>query len=344
MTSLARPQAGKQSFSSMWTQMYPPKPTYTRDSIPDLSGKVYLVTGANSGVGKETAGILYSKNAKVYVAARSETKAEAAMASIRESWPASTGSLVFLPLDLADLGAVGEAARRFQSLEERLDVLFNNAAVQALADTDGSHNRTAQGHEVHLGVNVLGPFLLTKLLTPLLAATARLPGTQPGSVRVVWVSSMGTETIGEKSRGLSSDYASYWPLMSPLERYGLSKAGNWLHGVEFARRHADDGIMSLPINPGHLSSELYREGGFVFRGVLKAVALYPPVYGAYVELFAALSPDLTMKDSGAWVVPWGRLYPIREDLLSATKSEAEGGNGNATKFWEWCEDLVKDYV
>ncbi|KAF0329258.1 short-chain dehydrogenase [Colletotrichum asianum] len=343
MAIASRPPIGKQSLSSFLTQMYPPKPSFTRENIPDLSGKVYIVTGANSGVGKETGQLLYSKNAKVYVAARSETKANDAIAAIREAWPGSTGSLEFLHLDLSDLGNVRTAAQHFLAQEERLDALINNAAIQALKDTKGE-TKTAQGHEMHLGVNVLGPFLFTRLLTPILKATASKPGTGKGAVRVVWVSSMGTETIGEKSRGLSPDYVDYWPLMSPLERYGLSKAGNWLHGVEFARRHATDGIMSVPVNPGHLSSELYREAGFVFRAALKAMALYPPVYGAYVELFGAVSSDLTMKDSGSWVVPWGRLYPIREDLLEATRPEEKGGNGHAAKFWDWSEEQVKGFL
>ncbi|KAI1298196.1 hypothetical protein F5Y03DRAFT_398198 [Xylaria venustula] len=337
-----RPAVAKQPFSSMWTQMYPPKPSYTEKNVPDLRGKVYIVTGANSGVGRETAQILYSKNAKVYIAARSEAKAGNAIAAIRKAYPESTGSLVFLHVDFADLAVVRAAALRYLSLESKLHALFNNAAVQALADTGGSQNKTVQGHEIHLGVNVLGPFLLTRLLTPALVDTARLES--PGSVRVVWVSSMGTETIGEKCRGLSSNYVNYWPLMSPLERYGLSKAGNWLHGVEFARRVEEDGIMSVPVNPGHLASNLYREGGTIFKFVLKLVALYPPVYGAYVELFAALSPELTMKDSGSWVVPWGRLYPIRKDLLDATKSETEGGNGHAREFWDWSEEQVKEFM
>lgn len=297
------------------------------------------------------------------MAARSEAKAKQAIADIQQAAPQSRGALVFLPLDLADLGSVRRAAQIFLEAETRLDVLLNNAAVQALADTDGSKTRTAQGHEVHLGVNVLGPFLLTRLLTPALVATAKQSQTPPGAVRVVWVSSMGTETIGEQSRGLSADYVNYWPLMSPLERYGLSKAGNWLHGVEFARRHAADGILSMPVNPGHLDSELYREGGFVFKTALKALALYPPVYGAYVELFAAFSPTLTAKQSGSWggfltpfvftshtnrfaiiVIPWGRLYPIREDLVEATKSKAEGGNGHAAEFWDWCEEKVTEFL
>ncbi|XXH02068.1 hypothetical protein Hte_008433 [Hypoxylon texense] len=293
-----RPRIGKQSFKSMWTQMYPPKPTFKEENVPDLSDRVYIVTGASSGVGKETARILYSKNAKVYIAARSEARVSGAIAGIQEAHPKSFGSLVYLPLDLADLASVRAAALRYLALESKLHALFNNAAVQALGDADGSKSKTVQGHEVHLGVNVLGPYLFTRLLTPLLVSTARL--LPPGTVRVVWVSSMGTEAVGEMSRGLSPDYVHYWPLLSPLERYGTSKAGNWLHGVEFARRHAQDGIMSVPINPGHLASDLYRDGGTIFKTVLKTVALFPPVNGAYVELYAAFSPELTMKHSGDW--------------------------------------------
>ena len=254
------------------------------------------MTGSSSGVGKEVARILYAKNAKVYMAARPGPKASAAMSSIQEVVPKSTGALVLLPLDLADLAGVRKAAEEFLSKETSLHALINNAAVQALQDVNGSA-RTAQGHEIHMGVNVLAPFLFTRLLTGVLAATARQE--PPATVRVVWVSSMGTETIGEKGRGLSPGYVDFWPLMSPLERYGLSKAGNWLHGVECARRFADDGIASFPINPGHLKSDLYREGGSLFKFALRPV-LYPPTYGAYVELFAALSPTLALKDSGTW--------------------------------------------
>jgi retinol dehydrogenase-12 len=230
------------------------------------------------------------------MAARPGPKASAAMKSIKEAVPKSAGALISLSLDLADLAAVRKAAQEFLSLEDRLHGLINNAAVQALNDKDGKE-KTVQGHEIHLGVNVLAPFLFTRLLCGVLTATAGRE--RPGAVRVVWVSSMGTETIGEKGKGISQDYVDYWPLMSTLERYGLSKAGNWLYGVEFARRYTADGILSFPVNPGHLSSDLYREGGSLFKFALKAV-LYPPIYGAYVELFAALSPALTLQDSGSW--------------------------------------------
>ena len=189
---------------------------------------------------------------------------------------------------------------------------------------------------------------------------------------MVWVSSLGTELVGEKSYGLSLDYLNYWPALTPLERYGVSKAGNWLHGVEFARRYQAEGVVSVPCNPGHLRSDLYRESGIVFRTMLNLLFTYPSINGAYTEIFAGLSPEITMRESGEWgeffvsllyslmyrpersyilltretntaVVPWGRLHPIRQDLLDATKTEAEGGNGHAKTFWEWTEDQVRSY-
>ena len=241
--------------------------------------------------------ILYSKNAKVYVAARSEDRANRAIADIKKTWPRSKGKLTFLHLDLADLSTIKSTVERFTSQESKLHVLFNNAGVQALKNTDGSI-KTAQGHEIHLGVNVIGVFLLTKLLTPILVTTAK--SEPPHSVRVVWVSSMGTEMVGEKSYGISLDYLKYWPSIGPLERYGLSKAGNWLHGVEYARRHQSNGVISVPCNPGNLQTDLYREGGRLFRAALGAIALFPPINGAYTELFAGLSPTITMKETGEW--------------------------------------------
>lgn len=296
------PKPPKLPWSSYFTQMYPPKPAFTEKNVPDLGGKVYIVTGSNTGVGKEVAQILYSKNAKVYMAARSENKAKSAIADIQKAWPQSKGSLIFLHLDFADLSTIKPAVERFTSRESKLHVLFNNAGVQALND-DGSV-KTAQGYELHFGVNIMGPFLLTKILTPTLVATAK---SEPANtVRVVWVCSLGTEVTGEKSHGITLEYINYWPSLSPLERYGVTKAGNWLHGVEFAKRYEADGVVSVPCNPGHLRSDLYRDGGWIFRAILNTLVLFPPVYGAYTEIFSGLSPTITIKDSGKW----GKWLPI----------------------------------
>lgn len=205
---------------------------------------------------------------------------------------------MYLHLDLTDLASVRASALHLLAQEQTLHVLFNNAAVQSLKDTQDNTTTTAQGHEVHLGVNVLGPFLFTRLVTPLLTATARLE--PPDTVRVVWVSSMGTEVVGERARGMTAKYVEYWPRLSPLERYGVSKAGNWLHAVEFAARHGRDGVLGVPCNPGHLRSDLYRESGRWLKAFLDTVVLQPPLYGAYTELFSAFSPAITAEKNGSW--------------------------------------------
>ncbi|KAI0023055.1 putative short-chain dehydrogenase [Xylariomycetidae sp. FL0641] len=323
-------------------QMFPPKPQYTEKDLPDLSGKVYIVTGSNTGIGKELSRILYSKNATAYLAARSEAKANAAIDDIKKSHPGSEGSLVFFHLDLNDLSTIRASAERFLSMESRLDVLFNNAGIQNFVENP--YPKTAQGYECHLGVNCLGTFLFTKLLTPMLVATAQKESSPPGSVRVVWVSSSATELGGTKSTGIDMDNLDYHVEKPYMDRYCMSKAGNWLHGVEFARRYEADKVVSVPLNPGNTSSDLFRGNtDFIIRfaGIVLA---YPVINGAYTELYAGLSPDITLEKTGSWVVPFGRIFPIRNDLLEATKPKDEGGNGTAARFWEWSEEQVKPYA
>jgi NAD(P)-dependent dehydrogenase (short-subunit alcohol dehydrogenase family) len=116
-------------FKSAWTQFFPPKPNFTDKDIPaDLQGKVYMVTGANSGMGKELTRVLYAKNATVYVACRSEEKGNKAIAEIQKAAPKSKGSLVFLSLDLADLATVKAAAQSFLAQEPRLHILSTTLA------------------------------------------------------------------------------------------------------------------------------------------------------------------------------------------------------------------------
>ncbi|KAI8953890.1 short-chain dehydrogenase [Xylaria longipes] len=331
---------GGSHFSSMWTQFFPPKPTFTEKNLPDLIDKVYLVTGSTAGVGKQLAQLLYSKNVKVYIAARSEGKANEAIQDIKKSHPSSSGALIFLHIDLNDLSSVKASAERFLSMETKLHVLFNNAGVQNL--NRGAN--TAQGYEHHLGINTIAPFLFTKLLTPILARTARAEMSTPGSVRVIWVSSQGTELTGLKSVGLDIDNLDYHDDASDIVKYGLSKVGNWLHGVEYAKRHKADGIISIPLNPGNLTSDLYRDNKQLGIGIAIKLMGHPPINGAYTELYAGLSPDITMEETGSWVIPFGRIAEIRKDLQEAALPEAEGGNGTAAKFWDWTEEQVKQYI
>ncbi|MCJ1249411.1 hypothetical protein MMC30_006635, partial [Trapelia coarctata] len=218
--------------------MFPPKATLTEENLPDQSGKVFIVTGSSSGVGEQLASILYQHHAKVYVAVRSEEKAAKAINGIRASHPNSKGQLVFLHLDLADLTTIKKSAEDFKSKEQRLDVLWLNAGVM----TPPQGSKTAQGYELQLGTNNLGHFLFTKLLHPVLAETAKTA--PPNSVRVVWVSSSAAEfapkpaIIFENIDYKKKDEGAWI-------KYGRSKAGNVIHGAEFARRAKGEGVVSV---------------------------------------------------------------------------------------------------
>jgi len=319
------------------SQLYPPKPSFTEENIPELKGKIYIVTGANTGVGKELAQLLYAKNAKVYVAARSQEKATKAIEDIKMAAPQSSGDLVFLSLDLADLSTIKKSAQEFLSKESKLHVLFNNAGVMNPAQ--GS--KTAQGYELQLGVNDIGTFMFTKLLTPILVETAK---TEPkGTIRVVWVASSAAEGMSPPG-GVNMDNLDYHEDKAAMHKYGVSKAGNYFHATEFAKRYRAAGVVSIPLNPGNLNSDLWRTQGSLSSKFLRTFVLHPSIYGAYTELFAGLSPQVTIEKTGDWVVPWGRFMKLRKDLVQGSKSEAEGGTGIAEKFWEWNEEQIKPFL
>ncbi|KAK5993736.1 Short-chain dehydrogenase/reductase [Cladobotryum mycophilum] len=323
---------------SKLTQMCPPKAAFTEVDLDDLSGKVYVVTGSNTGVGKELAQILYSKNATVYIAARSENKAQEAITSISNAFPLSKGRLEFLALDLANLTSVAQAAKAMATREPRLDVLFNNAGV--MHPPQGS--KTEQGYEMQLGVNNLGHLLFTELLTPLLAKTAATEG--KGKVRVVWVSSLYSE-LGSPKNGFDPDNIDYSKKdESTYYKYSASKAGVYYQGTEYARRHKATGIVSVTCNPGNLKSDLQRHHSSSIMSKIGGWMLYPAINGAYTELFSGLSPDVTLEHSGTYVIPFGRLASIRADLKNGSLSVSEGGTGMAEKWYGWCLEQVKPYM
>ncbi|TVY83993.1 putative oxidoreductase [Lachnellula suecica] len=314
-----------------WSQLFPPTAEFTEKNVPDQTGKVFIVTGSSSGVGKELAQILYSHNAKVYIAARSIDKATKAIESIKSNFPNSKGQLVFLKLDLNDLTTVKASAEEFLSKEEKLDVLWNNAGVM----TPPQGSKTKQGYELQIGTNNVAPFLFTKLLTPILAKTAKTAPT--GTVRVVWTSSSAAENFAPKG-GVVMDNLDYKTDKAAWHKYGVSKAGNVFHCTEYAKRR-----MELTLNPGNLKSGLQRHVPFVARTLMNTI-LYTPIHGAYTELFGGLSPEVTPAMTGAWIQPWGRFVPLKADLVESSKSKADGGTGVAAQFWDWSEEQVKPYL
>ncbi|KAJ6024613.1 short-chain dehydrogenase [Penicillium herquei] len=305
--------------------MCPPAPTLTEKNLPDQAGKVFLVTGANSGVGAELAQILYAHNATVYVAARSKEKANLAIEKIKTAETASTGKLVFLHLDLGDLTTIKASAEEFLAAESRLDVLWLNAGVM----TPPQGSKTEQGYELQLGTNNLGHFLFVKYLHELLKRTTL--AAPKNSVRVIWVSS----SIAMMAPKPAIDFANmnYSKDESAMTKYARSKAGNILHAVEFAKRTAGEGILSLSLNPGNLKSGLQRHMSRTTAALTRLV-LYDPIFGAYTELFAGLSAEISEEQNASFVAPWGRVIKIRQDLWNPALTE---------KYWKWSEEQVKGY-
>jgi NAD(P)-dependent dehydrogenase (short-subunit alcohol dehydrogenase family) len=138
---------------------------WTFDDIPDQTGRIAVVTGANTGIGLETARMLAQKGARVVLACRSPEKGEAA--ALRIAADLSIGSATFAPLDLSDLDSVAAFAGSFAAANPRLDLLVNNAGVMV-----PPLGRTKQGFELQFGTNHLGHFALTARLLPLLERSA----------------------------------------------------------------------------------------------------------------------------------------------------------------------------
>lgn len=161
-----------------------PAPPLTEKNLPDQSGKVFMVTGGYAGVGAQLSSILYSKNATVWIAGRSDSKAQKTIDSIKAEHPNSKGTLNFLKVDLSDLTTIKSAAEDFLSKETKLHWLNHNAGVMV----PPKDSKGAQGIDLQYQTNILGPFLLTKFLQPILKKTA---ASEPnGTVRVSWAGSL----------------------------------------------------------------------------------------------------------------------------------------------------------
>lgn len=325
----------------IYTQFFPPKPPLTGDKLPSQAGKVFIVTGGSSGVGLELSRILYTAGGTVYMMTRTEAHAMKAMDDIKTSAaasksPSTHGILRFIHLDLADLSGIAASVAAFCAAESRLDVLFNNAGV-ASSPLDF---KTVQGLEPHFGINCVGPFLLTKLLFPILASTAKQAPVD--SVRVVWTSSILVDLMAPEG-GVTIEQLNS-PDSNRNEHYSASKAGNWILASEYHRRFRDTGIVNLTQNPGSLRTNSWRTTPRRYYWPYYPI-LSRPVDGAFTNLWVGLSEGITLEDGGRYAIPFGRWHPsLREDILLSLKEKNDGGTGRAVEFWDWCEQQVTPYV
>ncbi|KAL3443280.1 hypothetical protein BJX65DRAFT_200013 [Aspergillus insuetus] len=294
--------------------------------IPGLGGKIVLVTGGNAGLGKETIRQLLQHNpAHIFLAARSEQKAKAALDELRASSPNADTKLTWLPLDLSSTTSVRDAAATFKAQSTRLDILILNAGVMSLPPGE-----TDLGHEIQLGTNHTGHFLLTTLLLPTLLRTAEeVPGSD---VRVISLSSIGHnlapsfETILDQER---------LKRCNTHARYGASKLANILFAAELARRYPS--ITSVSVHPGLISTDLYAPIGkrnpvaALGSKVLGVVGTQVDA-GARNQLWAAVGARKTELVNGAYYVPVG----ICKGFNRYVRSEEMG-----RELWEWSEREVR---
>ncbi|MER5413202.1 oxidoreductase [Streptomyces virginiae] len=256
--------------------------------IPDQSGRVAVVTGANSGIGYVTARELARGGASVVLACRSAARGRAAVIRLRAEVPQARAEL--LPLDLADLSSVREFATAYAQRHASLDLLINNAGVMALP-----YGRTADGFETQFGVNHLGHFALTGLLLPRLRAAA------PGA-RIVNVSS-GFHVLGRidpDDAGLADAGGEHG--YRRWIAYGRSKTANLLFTHELARRFTAAGspITAVAAHPGYASSNLHSGASKLEGPTLtswaaalgNAVLAQPTSSGALPTLYAATAPGV----------------------------------------------------
>ncbi|KAI0710962.1 NAD(P)-binding protein [Earliella scabrosa] len=307
--------------SSTCTNMFPPKPKWDVDQIPDLSGKVMIVTGGNAGIGKETVKALLNHNAKVYIAGRNPQKVQEAI----EELQAETGkTALFLQIDLADLRSIKEGVSSFLSKEERLDVLFNSAGLMY----PPVEQTTRDGYDLQFGTNVIGHFYLTNLLLPLMIESAKTSA--DGKARVINTSSMGHTFVS----GIDFDTIHDGPKRikaGTMKLYSQSKFANVVFSSELHRRYAEQGIVSVSLHPGNLKTDLQRHISKV-ESALTNIMLYPAPMGALTQLYAGTTVE-GANLGGQYLIPWARVGKAKRET-----EDPEVGR----RLWEWLEDVVKD--
>jgi NAD(P)-dependent dehydrogenase (short-subunit alcohol dehydrogenase family) len=244
---------------------------WTANDIPDLAGKTAVVTGANSGLGYETALELARHGAHVVMACRDERRGTDALERVRAELPRASVELTLL--DLADLASVRKFADGYAGERDHLDILVNNAGVMALAE----RRLTAEGFEMQFGTNHLGHFALTGLLLPQLQA-------RPGG-RVVSVTSFGHKVGRIKFDDLQAE-RSYRKWL----RYGQSKLANLLFTFEFDRRAhaAGSGLTAAVAHPGYANTNLQSGTSFQWSNFMAQSA----ADGALPTLYGATAPDV----------------------------------------------------
>ena len=292
--------------------------------MPDLSGKIVAVTGANSGIGFDAAREFACKGAHTILACRSMAKAETALSQLKAEIPEASAEI--MQLDLASLDSVRAFAAAFNEKFDRLNILVNNAGIMMVA-----YATTEDGFESQFGTNHLGHFALTGLLLE--------PLKRSGQARVVNISSMGHHMGDMNFDNLMYAEGNGY---SPTRAYGRSKLANLLFTNELQRRFETAGIDAIAVaaHPGTSRTNLtaHLEDGLAFRlfGPLMENAVQSAEMGALPTLRAAVDPHA---GGGDYFGPDGfmqqRGYPVPVGMSSAAQNESD-----ARQLWAVSEQLT----
>lgn len=288
--------------------------------MPALNGRRAIVTGGNSGIGRETAKALYDAGANVIVAGRNLREIDRTAEEIRNV--AFENTIEPAGIDLANLHSIREFADRFRSAYDRLDILINNAGVMMPPP-----GRTADGFELQFGINHIGHFRLTAELYPLIRNVA-------GS-RIVTVTSLAY-TVGSidfYNLRLEKDY-------DAQREHAQSKLANLLFAIELQRKidQAGDAVLSVAAHPGLVDTGLTRHmtQAAIDATVRRHGPLMPARMGALPSLFAATSPDV---QGGHLYGPHGdgglRGYPVETPIDPLLLQDSLG-----EQLWSFCNEAV----
>ena len=286
------------------------------ENIPDLTGKIAIVTGANRGIGYAAAQALACKRAAVVLACRNKDKGEAAVRQIAQEYPGAKAEL--MQLDLSELASVRRFADEFISRYDRLDILINNAGIM-----NTPFGKTVDGFELQFATNHLGHFALTGLLLDLLIPTPQ--------GRVITVTSWG-HRYGEiyfDDLNAEKDY-------DAGGAYAQSKLANLLFTYELQRRFESAGVdtIAAAAHPGWTATDLPSNRRMV--RILNPIIGQKPEMGALPTLYAAVAPDV---GGGDYYGPrsWGGLrgYPTR-----VRSSDSSYDTAVAARLWTVSEELT----
>lgn len=270
-----------------------------------LTGQTVLITGANTGIGKETAADLAKRGAKVIIACRDLQKAEAAVEEVIQR--SNNQNVVCMKLDLADTKSIREFAKAVNAAEPKLNILINNAGVMVCP-----YGKTADGFEMQIGVNHMGHFLLTYLLLDLIKRSA--------PSRIITVSSMAHSwgTINLEDINSEKGY-------DKRRAYAQSKLANVLFTRALAKRLEGTGVTAYSLHPGVVQTDLWRHLNGPQQFVMKMVSPFTKTsaQGAQTTIYCAVEPTLENESGGYY-----------SDCAPASCSAAGKDDELAQKLWE----------